>query len=207
MNDLLVLLSIGHSGRPDVPHGVGAFHDGIYELDLIWNYAQACRLALRGWGVACWPLSDGTLSERQHRAIQHAERWLHEHPEGRVLYVACHVNAGGGRYGAVFYDARSSLGKRAAEALRSPLERFPELSRVITRATPGEEPERPWSNAHATIRHVFDGPDEMCAVCYEPFFINAPDDQHKPLTYGGGLNQVGMALAEGILGWAREERA
>lgn len=201
MRDLLVILSIGHSGRPDVPRGVGASHDGVHELDLVRRYAHICEIALRGWGVACWPISDGTLQQRQQRAVEYGTGWLRERPTGLVLYVACHVNSAPGDYGLVLHDERSRLGAQVAKAIQGPLSRFEELSRVLVRATPGETPERPWRNAHATIRHIFDGPNAMAAVCFEPFFIDQP--AHKPLTWSGGLNQVGLALAEGLLSAAR----
>lgn len=203
MMDLLVLLSHGHAGRPDRPFWLGATSNGFSEVDLSAAYMRACHLALRGWGADCWILGDGTLRERQTRAVDHGERFLAEHPAGLVLYVACHVNAGGGDYGAVLHDARSALGAELAEAIAEPLRRLPELARVVTPATPGTD--GVWASAHATIRHVFDGPARMAAVCLEPFFIDGP--AHRDLRYPGALSQIGLALAEGVFTVARRHAA
>lgn len=205
MTDLLVLLSHGHSGRPDVPRGVGAAHDGRCELDLIRDYAQACEQALRGHGVACWPVADGTLVERQRRAVDYGKAWLEDHPKGLVLYVACHVNASPesarspGDYGAVFHDARSSLGATIAGHVKASLERLPELKRGIQRETPGQS----WGGAHATIRGIYSGPARMAAICYEPFFLDQP--KHWPLMTQGGLREIGAALARGLIETARAQ--
>ena len=51
---------------------------------------------------------------------------------GKCVYVACHVNAGGGSYGLVCYDKRSGAGKHLSDAVSSELEKLVGKSRQVS---------------------------------------------------------------------------
>lgn len=194
MSELLVLLSHGHAGRPDGPFDLGAVSEAGAERDLTRAYMHAAELALREASVPCWTLADGTLEARQLRANAYAKSWLRKRPAGRVLYVACHLNAGGGDYGAIFVDARSRGSLALGAAIKDELLALEGLDRVfVVPSTSGD-----WTSAALrTIEHVWDGPDRMWAACFEPLFLDQP--AHFELLRPEGLVLVGEALARGLL--------
>ena len=107
-----------------------------------------------------------------------------------AVYVAAHINAGGGSYGSVFYDHRSAQGPKLAECIAQEMKgKLPELqqnARAIS-ANRGD-----WTkNAFYTIRWV-----KAFAVCYEPCFIDTK--AHRGLFSVSGMDRIGHALAYGI---------
>ena len=192
MNPLLAILSNDHAGR-----NAGAVHDGLHEPELVAAYIEAARGHLETAGAEVEVITGGLLAHRQARAVERGRAWLREHPDGLVVYVGCHVNAAPGTYGAVFHDVRSTLGAEVGEHVRGSLESLTPLSRAILRATPGGD----WARPHATLRGIYSGPRRMTGLCFEPYFIDAPE--HRPLTTPEGCELVGRVLAEGLLSAAR----
>jgi hypothetical protein len=164
----------------------------IREVDLSWAYIGHTRAALQVQGIGCTVLSYGQYSQRHAYARAQAERL-----EGRVAYLACHVNVADppGSYGAYFYDGRSRLGRGLAEhltkALGSPLG-------MTCKAIPAVQGD--WTaNALSTISGVYQGPSNIAGVCLEPFFINQPS--HDLYRQDFGLRLLGRSLVDALVSW------
>jgi hypothetical protein len=216
------ILDIQHKGKPG-KNDLGASHDldgdGVieafeHEANLTPIYADAARRLLEQAGVEVVLLERGAYSTRHKRAAELADG----HP-GRVAYVACHLNAGGGDYGLVCHDYRSSAGNTLATSIRLALLKRgrPELRRVLTGATaPTERPTNErhgeawdrlprvggalyWPRPFSTISGIYAGPANLSGVCFEPCFLDSPI--HAPLVTEQGLERLGHALASGLLAW------
>lgn len=200
---MLVFLDIQHIGIPHSKkvNSTGAAkdldNDGKIEQNELeayntWIYAGHCMARLRELGHQVIALADGWYPARHARVNDYVAKML-DSAEVSV-YVSCHLNAGGGNYGAVFADHRSGRGavlaKKIAESLQ---ERCPELEKVRTfPATPED-----WTkNAYYTIKNV----KAPIGICFEPFFMDCAD--HLVLFHPEGLERVGAALAEGINNYA-----
>jgi hypothetical protein len=148
-------------------------------------------------GAYCRIIDEGWYPARHEAAAQIARGWA-----GPVAYVACHVNAGGGSYAMALHDMRSAGGARLARCVVGELERgsLHGLSRFISRETASTGS---WRRAHETIKGIFDGPANISAICYEPFFLDTPSHAH--MLGGEGIRAVGQALARGILNWGGME--
>ena len=178
----LVVLDRQHIGKPSRPLDLGAEREGLAEAVLVRRYLATAEDVLRAGGCVVVPMGDGDYSDRHARAC--AMR--------ADVYVAGHVNAGGGSGGYAFYDSRSAAGHLLARAVAARLGEFPELRGASATACSGAAP---WSNAWHTIRGVYEG--RPVGLCYEPCFIDQP--AHAPLFTSDGLVRVGTALARGIL--------
>lgn len=145
------------------------------------RYILAAEERLRALGHDVVVISDGQYAERHARAKAYRG----------TVYVACHLNAGGGDYGLVCYDHRSTRGRELAGLIASALgQQCPELRRTIARAASETE----WTNAYRCIAGVYDG--TPTGICYEPAFLDTP--AHRPLLTESGLVRMGLALADGI---------
>lgn len=204
----LVILDRQHVGHPGRAFAdVGAFgdfdHDGVsdvveQEAVLTAEYGHACEVRLRELGHKVVVLSDGTYGARHARANEYAAS-----TKERAVYVAMHLNAGGGDYGSVFYDHRSTWGVtlagEIADAFRAAL--VPPLARVLPRAT---APTGDWVRPFPCIAGIFTG--RAVAALVEPAFLDRPE--HRALVAGReGLDRVGRALADGIHGYLRRRAA
>ena len=188
----LVILDRQHTGKPSNPGDTGGMSASCCreEARMVSVYLSAAEWALRAEGVDVIPMSDGSYAERHGRARSYASR------RPTSLYVAGHMNAGGGDYGAVFYDHRSTAGAAAAEFIsRSLQSSCPELggTKIIPSRT-GH-----WTaNAYYTIRGVYSG--RPCGICYEPAFMDRLE--HETMMTNEGLERIGCSLARGIINWA-----
>lgn len=194
-----VFLCHGHAGRWTGKGDGAAFGadpgatDGVIrEVDLSWAYIGHTRAALQAQGVGCTVLSYGQYSQRHAYACAQAERL-----EGRVAYLACHVNAADppGSYGAYFYDSRSRLGRGLAESLTKALGSPLGMTCKPIPAVQGD-----WTaNALSTISGVYQGPSNIAGICLEPFFINQPS--HDLYRQDFGLRLLGRSLADALVSW------
>ena len=192
MTDLLVILDRQHTGKPGRPQDTGghsSFSD-LSEARMVQKYLAAAEWSLRRGGASVIPLSDGAYHDRHTRARRYASR------SALSIYVAGHLNAGGGDYGAVFHDHRSVAGASASELVSRALHAAcPELDG--TKVIPARLGH--WTtNAYYTIRGVYSG--RPCGICYEPAFMDNLD--HAPLMTDEGLERIGTSLAKGIFDWA-----
>ncbi len=215
----VVILDIQHSGKPGNmgERGAGADLDGDgvvenheREAELTPFYAAACSRALALQGHLVVLETFGHYWERHHRANDLALRF----PDVRVAYVACHINAGGGRSGSAFADGRSGGGMRLAASMATQFDGIPELYKGVAFAAyekpqPGGGPgvnewrgdtSKHWTwGAWSTIAGVYTGAANISAVCVEPFYLDNPD--HKALTTFEGMTHVGEAMARALDDW------
>ena len=185
-----VILDWQHHGKPGKDDH-GASFEGLRETDLSSAYINAAKDALELAGVPVLVLAYGWYSPRHTYAREAAKAVT-----GKCVYVACHVNAGGGSYGLVCYDKRSGAGKLLSDAVSSELEKLVGKSRSEA-ASPSS-----WTNAYNTISGVYEGPANLSGICFEPGFIDSEENRH--LWYADGLVRVGEALAAGILNYLEE---
>ena len=198
-----LILDIQHAGRASKPSDLGAAADldgdGKIERDehearLTPVYAQAAQDLAAADGVRVLRIDGGEYPTRHRVAVELAA----SDPGRRWLYVACHLNAGGGDYGLVIHDSRSQAGRLAAEAVRAEVAKLPGLRRALAGATSAEGSD--WPRAWSTIRGIYDGPANLSAICFEPCFMDQP--AHRPLLTKAGLDQIGAALFRGAVLWA-----
>jgi len=185
----LVALDRGHVGGTG--GRAGAEYGPLKEDRLTREYMAATEDALRDRGYEVIVYSDGPYKHRQQRAA--AIR--------ADVYVACHVNSGHRTdedldFGAVFHDARSTMGAELAESIRQELLHLPALVATGGAVAMGVKADgQPWQrNVLSTISLCYDR--HPIGICYEPGMIDYP--AHAPLWTPEGLLQVGEALANGI---------
>lgn len=195
---MIVVLDRQHVGKPgrDDRGAVGEVDgDTVHEVDLTAAYIEAATALLTAEGHDVVHLDSGWYQERHRKAAEIARH----NPDEAVAYVACHINAGGGSYGLVIHDERSrgghALAEAVADALGSACE--PYLDRSLVRAA---ERGGTWARAMSTIAGIYDGPANLCGVCFEPLFIDCA--RHEALMRPEGLVLVGQALATGCMTWA-----
>lgn len=196
---MITILDIQHAGRASRPSDMGAAYDldgdghvgeaGEREVDLVRGYVEAARSALTRCGHTVAVLTDGEYGTRHAEAIRLAKT------ANKAVYLACHVNAGRGRYALVRPDSRSTGGARFARTLLRHLEGVAELP--TGKLWPMGPTDRGWS----CIDGIYDGPAWLCGVLVEPGFIDSP--QHRRLWTPAGLVEVGTAIAAACHEWAR----
>ena len=192
---MILHLDLGHAGKPP-PHDRdrGAVRaDGVTEADLAQLYIAAAteRATMRGAQVR-YPMTPSYYGARQVEAC----RMARSSPQVQHRYVACHLNAGGGRYGLVGFDLRSRTGRALAVELAASLADWcPWLGGVRAHGV-GHDSAMTWErNVFATISRVYDGPANIAAVCFEPGFI-----EHDAATTPEALAMYGIVLADVLTG-------
>jgi hypothetical protein len=181
-----------HAGQIRKPSDQGAYSRLVerHESDMVLDYLAAAERKLRQLGINVINISDGRYSERHARVLEYANM-----AGGTSVYIAAHLNAGKGDYGAAFYDHRSTMGKNCANFIADALvEECPELERALTRPA---QPNDWTTHAFNTIKGVFVG--KPCGICFEPCFVD--NEAHIPLLEPRGLERIGDALALGINNW------
>jgi len=189
----LIGLDRQHTGKPGKWRDLGAACPRLssHEAFMTAEYLLSAERWLRRLGHDVVPLSDGTYKERHARFNAYADRYM-----GPSCYIAAHLNAGGGDYGAAFYDSRSSLGERLAVRLQTQFhDDLPDIGKFkIIKARPGD-----WTgNAFNTISGVWSGP--ACGICFEPVFLD--NSWHISLLKKDALSSIGRALAHAVDAWA-----
>lgn len=182
---MMIFLDRQHLGKPNRWNDEGAKNSEVTETYLTSQYIFHAENHLRMQGFDVCVLTDGWYKDRHRRVNDYCAN-----VSGKCVYVACHINAGGGDYGASFYDHRSESGKRLAHSINLRLlNHCPELRTAKNIAATPED----WTkNAYNTIKGV----GKPVAICFEPLFIDCA--AHEPLTTPEGIRRVGVALAEGI---------
>jgi hypothetical protein len=185
---MVVFLDRQHLGKPSRWNDEGAKNAEVTETYLTSQYIFHCENHLRMQGIDVCVLTDGWYKRRHQRVNEYCADI-----DGKCVYIACHINAGGGNYGASFYDHRSSNGSRLAHAINLQLANAcPELQSVKRIECKPDD----WTkNAYNTIKGV----GKPTSVCFEPLFIDCAE--HEPLTLPEGIRRVGIALADGILNY------
>ena len=190
MSDHYIIFDWQHHGKPG-KNDRGATHEDLVELALTAAYIDSAKHMLEACGHRTVVLSYGLYSKRHAYAVEAAKA-----VKGRCVYVACHVNAGGGNYGLVCHDHRSGGGKRLAGFVSV------ELGKLVGRTRSEGASSCHCTNAYNTIRGVYKGPSNICGICYEPGFIDS--GEHKHLWYADGPDRLGASLAAGIIEFLKE---
>lgn len=190
---MIVFIDRQHAGKPNNTRDLGASRDldgdgqiTAAEAEAIWTARIGIELEilLRDHGIEVMPISDGSYSARHARVNSYME----SHP-GPAVYLAMHLNAGGGNYGAMFYDHRSTQGPSLAAAICAELGTALDIQTKSIAASPDD-----WtSNAFYTIRNV----KRPVAICCEPIFI----DTHSQFLSIKGISKIAQAMAQGIIKW------
>ena len=194
---MLVILDRQHSGQINHLNSIGAVADldgngekSIHEAEAFWTgyLSMSLEFNLRQNDIHVIPISDGSYQERHSRVNEYAARYT-----GPVVYIALHLNAGGGDYGAMFYDHRSGAGADLSDHIAEAMEQnLPEIRTVKKIPCSGAD----WTkNAYYTIKGV----GRPVAICSEPFFIDC--EPHQQLLTMDGIQRVGFAIAQGIKRW------
>ena len=190
---MIVYIDRQHAGKPHKNRDLGASRDldgdgriTAAEQEAIWTARIGIELEinLRDRGIEVLPISDGTYAARHKRVNEY-----HKNHPGPGVYLAMHLNAGGGDYGAWFYDYRSTKGVDLANCLGShcgPVLGIPQKSIAA-------QPEGWTSNAWNTIKGV----NRPVSICCEPIFI----DSHARLLSISGISKIARSMAEGIISW------
>jgi len=182
-----IVLDVGHLPREGAvydPDGAGPLPE-LRETVLARTYRDVAADVLRNEGFMVF----GPLSG------PHSERWaatllLASQHDG-VLYVSCHVNAGKGNYGRVFY----------VRALNEELTLTTSIANTMAFLVHGGM--RPaiaalgaWPRPYACLAG-FKGERSVAASLLEPGFID--NDKNANLWTEAGLVSLGRGLAAGIV--------
>lgn len=205
----LLILDIQHTGKPHVRDRGAGFDidgDGVvegheYEALLTPVYAGAAEDYANAKGHETAILLHGKYSDRHARANAMARA----RPHDWCLYVACHLNAGGGDYGLVLHDERSGLGRGAAKDIVEAMRPYWTANGVRTLAPQETAYEHPlWPRPYRTISGIYEGPGNITGLCFEPLFI----DSHAHMLRGNAhLEQIGVHLAKGFDAWVHRKTA
>jgi N-acetylmuramoyl-L-alanine amidase len=182
---MLVACNIGHAGRPSRWADRGAAFEGREETSIVRAYLDAADRELRRLGHRCVLLSDGEYSAQWKRADDY----------GADVYLAGHVNGGGGDRGEVFYDHRSARGKALAESIAKALDEvcpWPVVAKPCRPDDDGEPRDEDYSEAFNCIKGV-----RAVAVLIEAYFIDGP----QRAWFLANLDAIGVAIARGIHTW------
>jgi hypothetical protein len=197
---MIVFIDRQHAGQAKKIDSRGAIHDlngdgkrtpEEMEAILTGYMAMDLEVELLGLGVKVVPISDGSYKERHARVNEYAKMFAGE----KMIYLALHFNAGGGTYGAYFYDHRSEAGKDLAQCICKFADaNLGELQSNKFIAASKED----WTkNAFYCIAGVA----TPVALCLEPAFIDTL--AHQQLFTMGGLKRIAHAIACGIVEWGK----
>lgn len=187
---LRVAIDVQHLYRPDRPRDHGAtvrLANGttITEAELATGYAghAAAELEARGALVLRNDPARGVLVGHYSSRARAASSW------GARVYLACHVNAGGGDYARAY-----GVGSRGVQLARDIVLELDRVSRLIDEGQalelrPGE---RGWVCIAGAVAPTL-------GILLEPFFLDTPG--HRGLVSAAGLGVVGRAIGRSVGAW------
>lgn len=198
---LKIGLDIQHLGRIKRPGDYGASvdtdgdgHSDTVEAILTPRIAVGALEYLQASGHSVYILGDGEYSERHSRADKYKLN----------VYLALHLNAGGGDYGAFFYHPESPEHNGAALATAIAGAWTMEGERLLGRdfsVKAIRSSRADWTkNAHYTIKGLGRAAYPV-GICCEPWFLDNPEHRAAFGT-AEGLHRTGIALGRGIDAWA-----
>ena len=195
---MIVFIDRQHAGKPNKLADRGAAvdidGDATPEREAIITGQISIELEkiLILLGVDVVPISDGTYSERHNRVNKYAAMY----PNRKTVYLAMHLNAGGGVYAAFFYHHASTQGHELAKQLCLDMR----AAGFVESAKPIECKPSNWTkNAYHTIKGV----GRPVAICCEPLFMDQPAHA-KHLTYEG-IQGLAMCMANAIVKWGSND--
>ena len=188
---MTVYIDVQHMGDPIKKGRMGAaFGDQIDQTEAYYTslYAFYMGMSLRERNIEVINISDGTYAERHARVNEYDQR--NSGSPTPSVYIACHINAGGGAYSAEFYDSRSTQGSLLASAINEQV--ATQVKQIkITKTIPSNSSD--WtSNAFYCIKGV----GRAIAITAEPLFID--NVEHQTLLTVDGMKKLGEAMAVGI---------
>jgi hypothetical protein len=199
----LIFLDRQHAGKPGRKGDRGAAAD-LDEDGKIETWENEAQLTPRymlhieerligEYGYDVITLSDGWYSDRHARVNKIASNTTEP-----MVYCACHLNAGGGNYGAVFYDYRSSSGPKLANYIALALkDACPELTGGVKLLS---------ANSGDWTKHAYNtisGVQRPVGLCLEPCFMD--NETHRAMLTEEGLKRIGVAVADGIHTWIESQ--
>ena len=189
----------GKPGRSDLGAGYDLDADGVVELQereamLTPRYYEPAVALLEANGHTVHILDSGWYRERH----AHANEIAAANPNEKVAFVACHINAGAGDYLVAIHDSRSGGGRRLASAVAhaAHLAELPGIKRCLVRPASRENN---WKRGWFTIRNIWEGPTNISAICFEPYFLDTPEHSHLAERDHGVA--IGEVLAHGLKAW------
>ena len=194
---MIVYIDRQHSGQVHKidSRGAGVDLDGngtkeAQEMEAHWTGYLSLMLEsnLIDMGYKVIPISDGTYSQRHDRVNEYSQKF--DCPQ---VYLAMHLNAGGGNYGAMFYDHRSEMGvglaRHICDSLADAVDEIPQFKHIEA------HPDNWTKNAYHTIKGI----GKPVAICSEPIFM----DTHKHLISLQGFAKIALGMAVGIREWSK----
>lgn len=159
-----VILDVQHMGQPHKPFARGAQTDGKYEADLALRYAICTRERFLLAGYKTFLVCHGAYEERHF--------WANVSCNTRTsLYVACHLNAGGGKYPLVEYYC--DAGERTRRIAKFIAFKFSDKLVSPNEASCFSQAQV-WQIAHKARGWVCLSGTKMSAVLVEPLFVDNP---------------------------------
>ena len=190
---MIVFIDRQHAGKPNSPSDRGAtlepapFFGMGYEAMYTGYLSLMIEEKLLRNGVKVIPISDGFYPDRHKRVNEYSKRFKNE----KQVYLALHLNSGGGDY-ASFFHMGSQSGIDLASSICDKMSRA-SLNGLV-RCLPKKCSSEDWTkNAWYTIKGV----GTPIAICCEPLFM----DTHRDLLKMESLKVIADAIALGILSW------
>lgn len=194
---MIVFIDRQHAGKPSKIDDRGAAVDINGDGDITSDEQEAhwtgyislvLEQRLLEMGHKVISISDGRYSDRHARVNKYAS--LYDEP---MVYLAMHLNAGGGSYGSFFYDCRSSAGLELAQHLcagmRSTVKTIRDFKTIECK------PDNWTKNAYYTIKGV----GKPVSICCEPIFM----DTHMDMLNAFGAAQIALGMAHGLNKWSQ----
>lgn len=194
---MIIYIDRQHAGKPNKIDDRGAKADidnngkvETHEMEAHWtgylSLILESKLLMMGYHVI--PISDGIYADRHARVNEYSKLY----PGEKQIYLAMHLNAGGGDYCAMFYHHQSTHGLQLAKDICDGIQQFqPALTKYRQVAANAED----WTkNAFYTIKGV----QKPVCICSEPLFM----DTHKSLISIEGFSKIALGMAAGIKTWS-----
>tara|TARA_R110002153_G_scaffold54003_3_gene150204 strand:+ start:18946 stop:19542 length:597 start_codon:yes stop_codon:yes gene_type:complete len=179
------LSKVGDRGASVDIDGDGSVEAGECEAYWTRKIGLEIEIKLIEKGVKVIPLSDGWYGDRHNRVNEYSKVFKGY----RQIYLAMHLNAGGGNYSAFFHYPNSTGGKVLAENLADAMEKHCGITnKKVWSATPEQ-----WKGPYNTI----DGVNSPIAICCEPLFMDSLNHLH--LLSDNGIELISNAFVDALL--------
>lgn len=194
---MIIYLDRQHAGKPTKISDRGAGSDingngkiDTDEMEAMWTGYLSLILENRllSLGHHVMPLSDGNYSDRHNRVNEYSKLF----PNDKQVYIALHLNCGGGDYCAMFHHFQSSQGKQLADMICDEMKKCIPLGGY--KSIPAQSTD--WTeHAYNTIRGI----GKPVAICSEPIFM----DTHKHLISQDNFAKIALAMSTAIHNWGK----
>lgn len=196
LNGLRVVVDVQHLYRTSHPNDRGS----VFTLGNGTHISEGEAALVYADGLADWLTDRGAevLTNQPGRGIltgYYSTRNRAAAAFAAHVYLACHLNAGGGRYALAEFMS-TTIGEALALELGPPLTtRFPQIRSAQTRGLRSDD------RGAVCIERVA---GSIAAVLCEPFFGDNPE--HQGLLATPQLRAVGEAIGFGVSNWWAKRR-